>query len=69
MKRKGICLSLIFVFIVLFFTGCGETKYEICTREISETRECFYFAKNDKYVSTFTSGQRESDYQLDGIHK
>ena len=50
------------------FSSCKESEYEICRREISETRECFYFVRNSDFVASFTSGQREGDYQLDGVH-
>lgn len=53
---------------VMLLSGCRETRYDICTKEVSETRESFYFVRNDIFVATFTSGKRESDYQLNGVH-
>ncbi len=68
MRKKGICFLLFFCFLIIFCVSCKDSVYEICLREVSEIRENFYFARNEKFVATFTSGKREKDYVLNGKH-
>ena len=63
----------VFIFFTLFMvfflvSGCKNNIYTICKKEISETRTCYYFGKNDKYVASVTSGEREEEYILNGEH-
>ncbi len=68
MKRKGLWTFLCFLFVILGVVGCGKSALEICKAEVSETREAYYFARNDEFVASVTSGFREEEYLLNGEH-
>lgn len=68
MKKAGIYFVAIFFMFIVFLSGCGESVMELCFKEVSETRENFYFVRNNDFVASFTTGKRESDYQMNGEH-
>ena len=63
-KLIFIALSL----IVLFCIGCAKTNLEYSTQSVlSEYRKNLFVGKGSSFVATFTSGQREKDYVMDGV--
>lgn len=66
---KRFVFTLLGIFLcLLFVTGCKKPLDEMCFDVVSETREGFYFARNNNLSVTFTKGYRETDYQMNGIH-
>ena len=65
MKRK------IFVFILLAcvcftFAGCGKTTKDFVLENMSELTKTYYFAEDENLSVSISSGERETDYAMDG---
>ena len=59
--------SLFFIFVInLSLSSCKSNVEEIISQNVSETRDDFYFAKDDDFFVSFTDGFRESNYVMDG---
>lgn len=68
MKKRKVFIFLGLLVFFIIFSGCKNNVYTICKKEISETRTCYYFGKNDEFVASVTSGEREEEYILNGEH-
>ena len=63
------CVRLFFLFFVsiIFFSGC-ENKFNHYIRDnISEVREFVLYGKNEVLSATFSCGEREIEYKMDGV--
>lgn len=69
--RKNVLISLFSIcFLIifpLFFIGCGQVNLNDYSHEgLSEYRKNLFVAKTGLFTATFTSGEREEDYIMDG---
>ncbi|MCL2540241.1 MAG: hypothetical protein FWE53_02260 [Firmicutes bacterium] len=66
---KNIFFGLLGVVLActLAFSGCGQTMLNYFENNLSEIRHNIFEGQTTDYLITFTSGQREANYVLDGI--
>ena len=66
-KHFFIFIILIFLFVCPTLIGCGQVDFKTHAHTyISEYRKNLFVAKTGNMFITFTSGERESDYDLTG---
>ena len=68
MKKILVVCSL--VLVCFSFVGCGgkkEQALKTLNNNIIETRNNIYVGADDNFYATFTSGERENPYSLDGV--
>lgn len=64
--KKKIFISALLVFCSIFFVACGNSKINLKDYLI-EQRENLFTASDNLYSVSFSTGQRESNYNFDGI--
>ena len=57
-----------FAFLVLGLISCGKVNYDIFKNNLSEVRYNYFSGSVGEYLVTFTSGMREVDFKLNGVH-
>ena len=65
MKKKFL-VSLVLMLSIFTFTGCGKAEINI-SDYIIEKRENLFTANDSLYCVTFSTGQREENYNFDGL--
>ena len=69
-KFKIVLMSLCLVMCLFFLFGCDKDSNsgqgDMYQSNLSECRKNLFVSKNANYLVTLTSGQRESDYIMDG---
>lgn len=60
-------LSVI-IFSSVLFVSCGQSAYFFAKENVSEQRLVTFEGRNEKVYVTLTSGYREKDYILNGVH-
>lgn len=68
---KQIFKFSIFIFIPLlcclfFITGCKTNPFEFSKEVVSEYRSNLFMVKTNTFLATFTSGEREENYVMEG---
>ena len=67
MKKSILCAICIGLFgLVMVFSGCTQTTLDYAERNISEVRHNIFEGATADYFVTFSSGQREQPYIIDG---
>ena len=62
-----VIISLFFLFVLPLFIGCGKINFNTHAHTyISEYRKNLFMNKTGNMIVTFTSGEREKDYDLTG---
>lgn len=64
--KKKILISIMLALCAFAFVGCGNSKVKLQDYLI-EQRENLFTASDDLYSVSFSTGQRECDYNFDGI--
>lgn len=68
MKSKIIFSFLCSMVCAIFlFLGCGSDLMTDCEKRVSDIRENYFQGQTENYFVSFSSGMRESPYELDGI--
>ena len=65
MMKKIALFSMVFV-LSIFLIGCSVTTVDLVEENLSEYTQTYYFAENEDFYCTLSSGQRESEYLMDG---
>lgn len=65
MKKKFLCLALM-ICLLFGLTACGKSKFNLLDHLIEE-RNNLFTAEDETYCVTFSSGRRETNYNLDGV--
>lgn len=68
MKIKKVLISFCLLLCLFFLFSCGTNKDNVNKLEssLSEYRKNLFLYKNNSYVVTLTSGERESNYIMNG---
>lgn len=69
MKIKKVLVSFCLLLCLFFLCSCGgnQTPNNIIENSLSEYRKNLFVYKNNNYLVTLTSGERESNYIMDGV--
>ena len=68
MKKKTLgALSVVMLAATLMFCGCSQTVLNYAENNISEVRHNIFEGETENYYITFSSGQREEPYLLNGV--
>lgn len=65
MRKKLTIVSMIFALSVLLI-GCSVSTLDLVQENMSEYTEVYYFAENEEFYCTISSGQREAEYLMNG---
>ncbi len=68
MKVKKVLISFCLLICLFFLCSCGDggKQENMLEASLSEYRKNLFIYKNSNYLVTFTSGERENDYIMNG---